>query len=109
MFIIKFLIPIIVIILSIWNIIFPMNCSGALEIKYFKKNEQNWKLSQKIYSIQTLMLNIIYLILVLIYKNLDMLTNKLLILIIVLFIQLIPILSTYIILKIKENFKKMKI
>lgn len=106
MFIIKFLIPIIAIILSIWNIIFPMNFNGALKIKYFKKNEQNWKFSQKIYGIQILVLNIIYLIFVLIYNNLEMLTNKFLIFIIVLFVQLIPILSTYIILKIRDIFLK---
>lgn len=98
----KFLIPIVVIIISIWNIVYPMKCNGPIVVKLAKK-ANNWNVSQRVYSIQALLLNSIFLMLAFLFPNDEVLSTPFYVFIIIILIELLPVLTTYIFIKVKQR------
>ena len=98
----KLIIPCISIILALINLIRPMQCDGPIVIRFAKRNSKLWNLSQRIYATQSLLLNFVFCLIVIIFKDNHYLKNEFLIVIIILLIQLVPIAFTYLILKIKN-------
>ena len=98
---VKLFVPCISIILALINLIRPMQCDGPIVIRFAKRNPKLWNLSQKKYAAQSLFLNFMFCLIVIIFKNNHYLKNEFLIVTIILLIQLMPIAFTYLILKIK--------
>lgn len=102
--------PILFIVLSIWNLVTPFEEEGPIVIKFAKKNKNTWQFSQRVYSSFLLAFSIIYLITYMIltisFRNIiEYERFEIIRWLIILAGILLPIPITYIILRIKFNSK----
>jgi hypothetical protein len=92
-------IPIIVIIIAIWNLIKPMQSDGPIVIKFARRNPELWNLSQRLYAVKALMLNVTFCIIAIILGQNSFLESGFIRFIIIMSIQLFPMVTTYIVLR----------
>ncbi len=98
------IIVLLVMILSIINIIKPFKCDGSIKLpKKARSSEKMWNFTQRLYSIQALVINAILLVITIVWWDTSFLGLKYVGIFSVLLLELLPVVVTVIVLAFKKD------